>query len=437
MSVPTRRVALRAPHPGRGISVERAGLLGASTIALLCFLVISNLLGGNTLIPGLDRPGVAAGISALTLGLVTAVGLLTLRDRFNWLSLPVMVLGALLMWDLFSMPFSAVQFAAEDYVPVLINTAVFVGLVAAARQERWRSIILFSLAACIAVGGTICIWEFFLSPNAFSTAPGRAAGIYQNPNVASMALSGLLVFHLASMSLKSELWKKVILGIGVLGVLVTVSRTGVIIVCLIFAYWTWFTYGRKNLILFASIIISIGLLFLVALLQMRSSLNLSMDALTRVDSLLGGFGVTDFSQARGGVTQISWDMLRQNIWGYGAGTTLSLPLGPHNMYLGVALDHGLLIAGVYLALWLWLGWRAFLRGGNLVSRLFWLWLGVWNIASHNMFGPVSLGILALGLAMGSYAQSARGRQSLGAAYPTRAPTSGNLRQQRDDPLLTP
>lgn len=351
------------------------------------------------LVPGLDRPGVAAGISALTLALAAIIGLLTLRDRFNWLGFPVALLLGLLVWDVLFMVFSKRSFTVGDYTSALTGVALFVGLAAAARQKRWRRTIWAAITLCIVVGSAICIWEFFRSPNFFSTAPGRAAGIYQNPNLASEIFSGGLLFFLGSMNARSSLWQRAVLMLVILGILTTVSRTGIIVTGVMLAYWIWFTYGRKHLISFTLISVSSSTLLIALLLYANRSLDLSNDASIRVESLLSGFGVNDFSQERGGAAEISLLMLRENLWGYGTGTVPSMPLGPHNMYLGIAVDHGVLIAGAYLFLWLWLGWRAFLnRDGNIVPRLFWFWLGVWNVASHNMFAPASLAIMAIGLA---------------------------------------
>lgn len=256
----------------------------------------------------------------------------------------------------------------------------------------------------IATAGSILnLYELFVDNNHWSTAPGRSAGFYINPNISAKALLGYGLFFLVFRFRKFTLYDFLLCCCVVAGVFATFSRGGILtLIMLLPAVVLWRLQKDRVRILLATVV----LCFLAAgfITYVLKNLQLTQDSMSRIESLVETGGVGDFQETRGELAVESVEMARQHFWtGNGVRAIYELEQGPHNMYLAMLVDYG--IAGLLLyLLFLWrlllIAWRA--REQRELSDLVFVylaWLFIFSFSSHNLLGNAAT-ILLMGFLIG-------------------------------------
>jgi O-antigen ligase len=219
---------------------------------------------------------------------------------------------------------------------------------------RWYLGVAFVLAA-----GSVFV--DVIRPATFSILPDRAAGFARNPNGGGFLLvalcSALIVFdRVRGIDLA-------VLAVTALGVIATLSRGGAIL--LAFVVCCYVPCVVRDALRRGPRVIVMRLVALVALvagtyvgITELISQRMFSGRGSRVEMLLGKEKVVGDRESRVGLLAESWEMVREAPWlGYGSGFTMSMPQGPHNMYVSRWLDNGL--PGVVSYVWL-LGAAGFL-----------------------------------------------------------------------------
>ena len=237
----------------------------------------------------------------------------------------------------------------------------------------------------------------FISPT-WSMVPGRASGLYLNPNTSGKILVFAMVASIAAVPTKYRTLYCMFVGAGVL---VTFSRTSWFIWALalmILAGSGYIAFKSKsvNLVLLGLLgavvvysLITGGLISVISDSPMGDYLKPS--TLAR----LGGADLTHDSSVvgRAAVAFKSLDVFQQHPWfGAGLGYTREWnSIAPHNMYLMMAAEGGMLGLAIFIALLVIL-WRNTDSIGKILVFLF----AVRSISSHNMLDqPTTLILLVL------------------------------------------
>jgi O-antigen ligase/polysaccharide polymerase Wzy-like membrane protein len=276
-------------------------------------------------------------------------------------------------------------------IQVLITLVemVMLGFAFAALMVNPRRLRLVGAAFVLLAIFDILIFIFDFFHPTFTKNPGRAAGFYVDPNVASYALSLIMVCAIESVPRRLR-WAFV-LACG-LGVLLTFSRSGWIVWGIGVTWMGWQSDSRSGVkklaIVAACLLLGVGFLVMVFFgglgeLLLNTPIGSHLDA-----STLARLGVTASS-----LSGHSADLHREEIWysfreigrkplfGYGLGYVYEweLPIGPHDMYLRFFVEGGLCGLLLYLLLMalLW-----FTSSG--VDRVLALQIVIASFFNHNL-----------------------------------------------------
>lgn len=244
---------------------------------------------------------------------------------------------------------------------------------------------VFLLLALFATGMNLLD---FIQPR-FSNVPGRAAGLYVNPNVAGYALALLMLCGMDSVPARLR-WLFV-LWCGV-GVLVTFSRSAWIMwgVTLVWPGWRDRAHGAKWKFALITLSTLAGVGILLALFTGQLGELLSGTSLARYldpNTLARmGVGSSSFSGDSAATrTDLIWFSLHEAaqspLFGHGSGHVYewAFPVGPHDMYLRFLVEGGVCGLAFYLALLVML-WRA----TSGLQRMLVLQLVIASFFSHNL-----------------------------------------------------
>ena len=264
----------------------------------------------------------------------------------------------------------------------------------AAALQAARRALVYMVLFCVALN----IWDithpYTLVPvtSEFAT-PGRAAGLFINPNQAGAAL---VAGFALSVSVVPRRWRFAYLAAVVIGVGLTFSRGAILGMALVsFAL----AYGPRTLSVrqITVALLVVGVLTWFAWLTVSSELqerfNIDPEvALDRVLWILDPSGRSDFSQEeRFELLERGWDQfLASPLVGNGVGSTelWEARSSTHNMYVMLATDFGLLglfaLPSIVLAA---MGSRGRGVAHATVAGLFLLF---WGFFSHNVFSEYYL-----------------------------------------------
>jgi O-antigen ligase len=202
-----------------------------------------------------------------------------------------------------------------------------------------------------------------VSPNLFSTATGRSAGLYVNPNMACAAILLCLIFvvDLARPTAKSLL----VAAVSIAAVFATFSRMG-----MIFATMLGLTYavtprlerggigaGRRT-----ALLLGLGVLAAVMVAWVAANVQLSDDARMRLRSFLTADVSDESASGRIERAVTSAKLVAERPLGWGVGAVERKELGPHNTYLYLAVDYGIPGALLFVAI-MGMGFLRGLRAG--------------------------------------------------------------------------
>ena len=243
--------------------------------------------------------------------------------------------------------------------------------------------------AIVAIFGSIVNINDFFHP-LFSAVPGRAAGLYENPNTSGL----ILILSLSSgiLAVPMSLRRPLVILVS-LGVFLTFSRGSWLVlgVSLLLFAWQGYLGAKAMRFLLTGLGGIISALFLITMLSGSleefvgaSPVGNYLDANTM--ARLGGseFGSDDSADQRRAVAQLAIAYFldgHSQIFGYGLGYTSEwkMDISTHNMYLLFLVEGGLFGLAFYLSL-LGVIWRSASGIGRLVVFQF----AAFSFFDHNL-----------------------------------------------------
>lgn len=219
-----------------------------------------------------------------------------------------------------------------------------------------------TLVAAVLLGVSFNIYELFV-PMSFSDVLGRSAGLYGNPNLSGEAL---VLGMILSVTVLAPRYRAPFILLTGIGIVLTVSRAsiGAWIIAVV-----GFTLAKsvrpKDFLLslgIGSVLIALALFprmdQLVTTWERTGVMN--RDVLERLTWFTDPSGVSDMSAwERRKVAQQAWDKIADHPFlGSGTGSFHDSYVLPHNQYLALMLDHGLIGAMIVPSLILAVTWRA-------------------------------------------------------------------------------
>ncbi len=303
---------------------------------------------------------------------------------------------------------------------IAVASTFVVASVLALRPELSRTLV-FAAFAIVTIGVVLNLYELFVQNNIWSVAPGRSAGFYINPNVSGEALVGYALAFMLVRSAKFSIADLIVMSLVLLGVFATFSRAAILASLVLLPSATLMRAQRKQMPGIVLGCMAVSILAVVFAFYVVRNLDLSEDATVRVLSLLesGGFG--DYEEDRGLTALHSLEIAMENpVTGAGVGTIYEMGEGPHNMFLAMMVDYGIvgLIAYVVMIVRLVQIARRADRLSSGLILFFVAWLVIFSFASHNLLGD-SETIPLMGLALGRAYQIHMSRKSrqVGATRP--------------------
>ena len=332
---------------------------------------------------------------------------------------PTVGVGALFLWLGLYLAYGAFEFLRSTQDPTAIQalitlceavllTGAFAVLIT---DDSHLRTVTWVFAILAILGSAINIWDF-LRPT-FSAVPGRAAGLYVNPNIAGSFVALAMVAGLSSVSRHFRLF---FLGICAVGVLVTFSRGSWIIwavAVVTLGWWHYFSGGRRR-VLSATLAVALCASFAASLFLGAVGPYVAQSPVTHYltpdTSARLGIGASVLSgNAAKQREMLVIDLLSEAAatpWlgrGLGYTTEWRYSKGPHDMYLLFLVEGGLLGLLLYLTL-IFLLWRYSTGIGRVLTLQF---IGSSFFTHNQLVQPAILMIVAFVFAHGAIM---RGRQ---------------------------
>jgi O-antigen ligase len=323
------------------------------------------------------------------------------------LALAILVIPILLML------LSDRSFERGTYTSLMATALVFVIAAVLAVRRELTAPLAFAAFSIVAVGATLNLYELFVENNVWSAAPGRSAGFYLNPNISAEALVGYGLAFLLMRMKKLGIPDLMLVSLVVLGTFATFSRAGILACLVLLPVAALMRVNRRHLPRAMLGAVAISFLAVVFASHVLTSLDLSDDAMMRVLSLIEEGGIGDYEQDRGSTALASFELAMEHpLTGAGVGTIYAIWQGPHNMFLAMLLDYGLIGLAAYLTLIARLVLMARRTGRDVSGTilLYVAWLLVFGFASHNLLGN-TVTIPLLGFALARAFQIERFRKS--------------------------
>lgn len=207
---------------------------------------------------------------------------------------------------------------------------------------------IFTILVCCVING----WEWH-NPGFFSTVEGRSAGMLENPTTSSLVIVALLGVVLA---LAPPLWLAAgLICASGLGVYFTLSRGGAITWLLVVAAYLAFI-AKSNLRRLVGFAFWLALIVVLVLKVVDvgnalggSGSSGSMEDVSTREKVL--FGQEEMDANDNGRVDLLMEGLKaiqqEPILGYGTGASFHHIYNPHNEFIGVWLDNGILGAALY------------------------------------------------------------------------------------------
>lgn len=291
------------------------------------------------------------------------------------------------------------DFLKSDYSSLTAVLFVFITSSLLAASTKNDKVITYSALAVVLISVSINFYEFFVENNVFSTAPGRSAGFFINPNIASQSiiifLGVFLTWNKRQISFFGSFLTLIVLG----GVFVTFSRGGIISLFIVIAFLFFFNYNLNWKTVVGIFFVVVMLLLFPLKLLLNS--DLSDDAYGRLSNLLEGNISDSYNEERGNIAFESYNLaLKAPIFGNGVGTTNSLENGAHNTFVSVFLDFGLVGVLFYLLCIIVFVLMIYKNHGEhlFFCQAFIVWLMLFSFLTHNLLGDTAT-IIAFGLSV--------------------------------------
>lgn len=220
-----------------------------------------------------------------------------------------------------------------------------------------RRLAAWAIIGCVLIAGAFN-WIDLMRPYRFvphgieDTNVGRGAGLYLNPNAAA---SFITLGALAALPLIPMRFRALLIAAAVVGVAPTLSRSGLIYVSMLAlgSIAVRLVNRTQTLIMLTAVaLLAVGLVVSYDFL-MQAADDPNLHNVLRRLSWFDDLEDDDSSQARRHAAANAWRMFIENpLTGSGIGATMLAILvdGPHNMYLTLGAEQGLLGLGLYIAL---------------------------------------------------------------------------------------
>jgi len=302
--------------------------------------------------------------------------------------------------------------ATQTFVTLVESIALCAAFVLIFAGQTSLRRIQATLALLAVIATAVNVYDF-LDP-VFTKVPGRAAGLYVNPNIAGHFIAMAMV---AGIEIIPRRWRLPFVLVCGAGVLLTFSRSGWILWGVGVVWLGWQRYigtGRNRvlaLVLGALIGIGfVGLLFTGGLGKMvaGSPVAAYLDANTKARLGIGASSLSGFAAHER--KSLVFDSLRIGseapLLGHGLGYTAQWQYraGPHNMYLLFFVEGGLPGMLLYLALMVLL-WRYSMGVGRIIA----LQLIIVGVFTHNQLErPAFLMLMAFVMAHRAVARRGHG-----------------------------
>ncbi|VUZ84772.1 O-Antigen ligase [Candidatus Methylomirabilis lanthanidiphila] len=354
--------------------------------------------------------------AALTMLIVCLFNLAFTKQAQNMFkslqSIDVMLWCVLLCLPLLYLVLSDEIFERGVWMSYIISLVMFGLMFIFTVNSNFRSIIAYAALTIVIISSGMNIYELLFENNLWSTAPGRSAGWYENPNISAGAITAYGIIYFSHRKISHKRLDFAILSLTGAGVLSTFSRMGFFLLpCDVLAMSL--SYFESNnvktaAIKTAGIYITMLTLFLLGANVISEKMDLSQDALIRLMSFEQQSVRDVYVENRGGMALAAWDLFLQHpLTGLGVRTSLQPSVIPHNMFVGVAVDYGIFGLLVYLGAilrWLWLGIKKLTVDSKMawLMLIAWVWIVIFSFASHNIiYDATDLLVVAIVLAMSS------------------------------------
>jgi len=255
---------------------------------------------------------------------------------------------------------------------------------------------LLIVRAVIAVSALLVLTEFFSGftpPFDMTTTPGRAAGLFENPNNAALFIVAALPVVTIGLRLR---WRVFWYALVLTCVFVTFSRSGLVLfglaILLIEAFpiqGAGATSARRLIICAVLVVLAVSLYGLVSnyiVTHFAGSLNANTIGRVRLESNVS-------SETRLYLLRLAWEGFGNSpFWGHGvgAGDRWHVAQSVHNMFGLMALEYGI-IGLAWLCAFLWALWSMPQPFGIWAASLF---VGAAPFTHNLMDGPTYALILA-------------------------------------------
>jgi len=250
------------------------------------------------------------------------------------------LVAAVLVVPILMMLTSDRTFERTEYTSQIAVSLIFVvASVFASRAELSRALTI-SAFVIVLVAVTLNLYELFVRNNTWSTAPGRSAGFYVNPNFSAEAILGYaLMFLLSRSNRKLDLADFIVLPLVLTGVFVTFSRAGILASLVLLPFAMALRGGSKQVVHVMFAVVAVAGLVYAFGSYVVDNLNLSQDAEARVLSLIEEGGVGDYREDRGLTALAGLELGMENpVAGFGVGSIYKMEAEPHNMFVAMFVD---------------------------------------------------------------------------------------------------
>jgi hypothetical protein len=279
--------------------------------------------------------------------------------------------------------------AYTSRIAVVLIFVVASVLALRADLDRTLAVAAFVIVALCAA---LNLYELFIENNLWSTAPGRSAGFYVNPNLSSEALLGYGLVFLTARVATLGFVDLILMALVGGGVFTTFSRAGILASLVLLTAAALMRVQRQRIpriVLGSAAILLLAFAFASYVVR---NVALSEDATVRIFSLIDAWGVGDYREHRGLTALASLELAMENpLVGGGVGMISEMPEGPHNMFLAMMVDYGVVGLIVYLGIIIRSILIARRADHNLSGTIlfFFGWLVIFSFASHNLLGNTS------------------------------------------------
>jgi len=310
----------------------------------------------------------------------------------------ILWVGVYLFYSIVSFLYSSQStFVVDKLIDGLESVVLLLSFLVLLKQKKGADIASLTLIAVIGFAVPMNMIDFF-SP-AWSTVPGRAAGLYMNSNTSGSILVMSMVMSVFFVPHKFRLLYCLSIG---LAVLVTFSRSSWLLWGIAVSGLSVFGYivpQKKKITMIFALLMAVILLFSLlsgVALELLSNTGIAQYLTPNTIARLGG-GSEAFSDSsavsRSDAAMFAWELFQDRPWfGFGLGSARELTLvSPHNMYLLMAAEGGLFGVAVYLTLLVIL-WQLSDDLGKIMVAI----ISVASLFSHNLLEqPVFLFFISL------------------------------------------